>query len=388
MTVDQNDPDMNIAITIQSESSASPTPPPTESFFASQKKYAEEVSEKAVSALDATRRRGDIWGKAVLSLGTSLITALGIGTVIDVFPVEDSGGRLAVVVMLIAFSAAVGGVIAVGLALTRINEPVVMEIDMERTYALHGQESRIVGKIYNRFATVNGTSTLERYARMGMAIERVKTELDSLPASSSGIDANTKSEIIEEFWKPRAKNPDERTAASAQFDRLVAELTNDATAKRATERAGMVRSEVRATMNSAAVALTRHRVVSSISSNLTKVGIFAIPLGLVVALVAADFAKANGVRRSTEIGENKACVELVEAAKKQGVTVDDNCTKIILPSPSDDAESTSVPVLDYDRQSRVAAWNSVLDGYSKCFNDTKVVDKAGICDPILNRGIG
>lgn len=383
MAVNQDEPDINIALTMSTVSANTPSPQ-VDSFFKSQTKYAEKVSEQAVTDLDASRRRGDIWGKAVLSIGTTLVTGLGIGTLVNVFPVEDGGGIAAVVIAVVLFALAVGGVIIVGLAVSKINEPIVMRLDMDtNTEGMDAKDQTIVKEVYGRFAKVNGRPTLEQYARYGMAVERIKTELDSLPPNTP-IDDLTAAYIVWEFWKPTSVA--KWNAAEAELCRIVAELTQSATTTRALERAAMIRAEVKATMASASVALARHRVVAAITGLGTIFGLLIIPLGLVGALIAADFANSNGSRRSTEIAENKSCVELVEAAQKQGVTVVENCAKVVLPTKPPNSDPT--PVSDYDRLARVAKWNAVLDQYSTCFRDSKVVDKVAVCDPILDRGVG
>lgn len=83
-------------------------------------------------------------------------------------------------------------------------------------------------------------------------------------------------------------------------------------------------------MDAASLAVARHRVVSAIRNRRTKCALGAIPNYLVVALMAADFANANGSRPLDKIKESKECVALVQVAKKQGVVVAGDCTRVDL----------------------------------------------------------
>ncbi|MCK0519309.1 hypothetical protein [Williamsia sp. DF01-3] len=373
----QPDPDINIAVTMTKEEPDGPTP--QASFFNQQKDYAEKVSERAVAALDGARGRGDIWGKSVLALGTTLVTGLGVGTLVTIFPIKDWYGVGGVVVAIVAFAVAVWGVITVGNAVTSIGEPIVMETDMDTSPEYGGQVQ--VKKIYDRFAKVNGATTLDEYSREALVIERIRTELEK-HGDDWEFPEELKRTIIRNIWKVARKKPIPRTVRD-QYDQLHAEVTNKETRDDALKRAAAIRAEVRATMNSASVALARHKVVSTIKEPLTIVALAAIPLGLVVALMAADFVRSNGTGPKELIESNKACVELVEAARKQGMVVSDGCKKVELP-PTQTPPSKPQPA-DPVQEARSKALASLVDQYNKCITNPELTPPDRLnCDNILN----
>lgn len=371
-----NSPDFQVAVTLANASLGEP--PPQASFFDDQKRYAEKVSEGAVAALDNTRGRGDAWGKSVLAIGTTLVTALGVGTVVSVFPISDERGALAIAVAVLAFSIAIYGVISVGQAVSSISAPIIMELSSDSDLA-EEDEKGIVKEIYDRFAKLNGKSTLRDYAFEALAIERIKTEIAKLPVGEVGLRETKRNEILSEL-NAASKSTNTRD----QLDRLIVEVADPARSDDALKRAAAIRAEIRAVMNSAAVALARQNVFDTINTTHTKLALAAIPVGLVIALMAADYASSNGTEPKELVEFNQACVDLMKAAKEQGMEITENCDKVSLPDDQEEPEAEPLPA-DPVQDARSKALAALVEQYEICISDPRAnLEVRASCDQILD----
>lgn len=202
------------AVLRPAEDSPEDSEPKQISFYAEQKKNADATGERYEDAMDKMRRRADLWGKTVLSIGTSVVTAFGIAKVVEVEISWYAAG------VLISCVIAAWAVVFVGTRLTKVNEPVVMRANLACIQPpLAVSEIPEAQGVYDRFCRLNAVSSIDEYAAIATTIEVTLEKFELNPA-----------------WSPRSEELD------AFADEVVARLPDDSTLmSRAIATAGVAR---------------------------------------------------------------------------------------------------------------------------------------------------
>lgn len=329
--------DIDVSIT---RSAKSKLEAPMSTFYKDQQKSTVEAARTFEEAIDSIRKRGDVWGKGVLGIGTTLITAIGIEKLVDLLPVgDDWQGRVAIGCVGLGFVVAVGCVVWIGITLARVNEPLVMRANIDDIQTLRrakkvkkvkkakgsanpssdnatkykpvqlaaatkdvpGSEYNDVDTIYERFKVINGEDSVNSYLGVAVVLELALTLIEEGVQKNDCIIYGKVEERLRPYKmnRPRALN-------------LIQFAISDPV--KAAERASYVRADVRLVMSNAAAVVVRRRMVEATSNTWTKVFLFVIPIALVGALVAADWAKSTH-----DLEEQKACVDIAAVIAEKGV---------------------------------------------------------------------
>jgi len=135
-------------------------------------------------SLESLRTRTDTSAKALATLGTAGLTAIGIEKVADVFPYPD-GGWPFVALALVSFVAMIGVIVAftrrlhnAGAALRTSSDPARMSDDPD--------EQQEISEVYTRTATLNGEESLSAYEGQAHALER-QADAENDSATRQGL---------------------------------------------------------------------------------------------------------------------------------------------------------------------------------------------------------
>jgi hypothetical protein len=133
------------------------------------------AADELRTVTEGIRSRTDLTAKALGGIGTTLVTAIGLTKLGDVFPIPPGFRSLGwPIVAPLAF---VGMGIAVGGLTFRFwsaSEPVVMASDPEKCTNLDSDErNRFVRPIYDEVAALNGVGSLSAYERRAQRLRRI-----------------------------------------------------------------------------------------------------------------------------------------------------------------------------------------------------------------------
>jgi len=147
---------------------------------------AESISEKLHDRFrdgsDRIRQRADLTAKTLGGLGTTVLTALGIAKLGDVFPVPQGPPIMAALALPLSFLVMAAVVGFFTYRLWRLNEPIVLASDVELMEDLRNGESERVQKIYLRAATLNRAPSLAAYEARAHQLERIAQRSDDAAA--------------------------------------------------------------------------------------------------------------------------------------------------------------------------------------------------------------
>jgi hypothetical protein len=250
------------------------------------------------ASADKVRERADRTAKGVAGIGTTVLTAIGIASVADVFPAPHNprcSWWSALAIMVGAFLALAGGIAFFTNRLWKLNQPITITPDPERmkqTKAIEGSEYDEVKELFDRQARSLGAETLAMYD------------------------------------------------ARAQRYGRIAEWAAPEDEKRFSAKACAMIAEVQAVEARARSMLVRKRAKGAISD---KKAFFAY-FGFVVAIVAygmsADYLKAV---RGDDVTTAKSCADAQEAGVQHLPTICNNW-KISAKKPPTPAEAVAAAV--------------------------------------------
>jgi hypothetical protein len=137
--------------------------------------------QRAIDAIDATRKRTDATAKVVGGLGTSAVTAVGIAKFADVFPFPPDQD-LAVAGLLIGFVAMAAVIAHFTGRLWAVNANIVMKSDPDEMDDVDPAEREVVRVVYQQVADLNQAPTLRAYEARRFRLLRTAGRVESGPA--------------------------------------------------------------------------------------------------------------------------------------------------------------------------------------------------------------
>lgn len=256
---------------------------------------AAEQTARLGGALEKIRGRTDITAKALATVGTAAVTAIGYTKFADVFPYDGSQWFA-----LVGLGAgALLMVVAVILSVQRFSgagETVVTTPDVEETSELNGcdeAERGLIEKVYERTAELNGADSLRAYQLRGHRFDRIAE---------------------------RAEEP------------LAAKLRS---------RAGQISAEVIATETQASLYVVRKRAVAAVFGWQTLALIATFIVGWYALAVSADALESE---RTDQTKVATACAEAREKPKIVESRLPDICGEAPAADPA--SEPTAASIVD------------------------------------------
>jgi hypothetical protein len=149
-------------------------------------KMASEQATRLSAALEKVRGRTDLTAKGLATVGTAAVTAIGYTKFADVFP-YDGNQWLALVGL---GAGALLMVVAVIVAVTRFSgagETVITTPDIDETVELNecdNDERKLVERVYERTARLNGARSLRAYQLRGHRFDRLAEWADDPTAAN------------------------------------------------------------------------------------------------------------------------------------------------------------------------------------------------------------
>jgi hypothetical protein len=226
----------------------------------------EKLNERFRDSSDGIRQRADLTAKALGGVGTTVLAAIGIVKLGDLWPFPSGGAIWAFFLMPFSFlvMALVLGFFT--FRLWRLNQPIVLYADVELMDDLRGGEKRRVKEIYDREARLNRASSLAAYVARSYQLERI------------------------------------------------ADRSDDATAKRLREAAAGIANDVLATEAKAQLVVIRERASRAVGDIGALLGYSAFVLAvLVFAVSAAELAYVH----AGQISNAKSCADAQKAGASQ-----------------------------------------------------------------------
>jgi hypothetical protein len=267
------------------------------------------------AGIEAVRARTDVAAKAVASLGTAGISAIGVAKFADVFPYHGPGWALAAV---IAGFFAMGVAVAVLTArLWRTQQPIVVGSDIARMVDTREvRDFSVLDKLRNWLGR-----------KIGRPTQAIRSER----------------ELVEDVYDDMTvlNDVDSLRAYEARGRRLgrVARRVEPDAGKKLLAEADQIRAEVMAVQIRAAHAVIRRRAGKAVRGLWTIVAFLVFLLGLAGVALGADSLEAK--RTEQDIGFFKSCAEahttgVVEAA------LPDDCPDVEVPpeAPTDQPQQS------------------------------------------------
>ncbi len=227
-------------------------------------KRAADQSERFRAAADQIRQRTDTTVKALGTVGTAAVAAIGYAELADVFPWAGPGWAILLIVL-----GPVAMIAAVVLLIHRfedVSKTIATSSDKQRTKELNGlgeEDQAEVAKVYEQAAILNEVPSLQAYEARAHRFERIADSLN--PATDSA----------------------RREELRAQAD--------------------LIHAEVLATQNRAAAFVLRRRAKNALFSRETIAWLALFVAGWYLTALAADVIES---RRSGEIALAKSCAEV------------------------------------------------------------------------------
>ena len=243
---------------------------------------ANEQQKRFRDAADKIRSRADLTAKGLGALGTTVLTAIGITKVGDLFPAKaELRWLVGVAFVLVGFAAMTFVLGFFTRRLWRVNEPIFLAADEKRMPDLdkHSPKGTTpeldrVTEIYGGMADLNDVPSLRAYELRGHRWERI-----------------------------------------AERER------NEKRAKELQIRAALLRAEVLATETRALAVLVRDRASRAIADSRAVAAYAAFVIGVVLFAAGADWLESN---RTDEVALARSCGD----ARKAGATeLPDPCTE-------------------------------------------------------------
>jgi hypothetical protein len=141
---------------------------------------------RSKEALDRLRQRADTTAKAFGGLATTLITAIGIAKIGDIFPLEVSLGPIAwAAAVFVGFALMATAIAFFTARLWRVTKPILARTDpSQMTDDLDKSERALVQKVYEDAAKARGISSIRAYGRRGNRLARIADGLDHPPSAA------------------------------------------------------------------------------------------------------------------------------------------------------------------------------------------------------------
>lgn len=261
-------------------------------------------------ASDKLRSRADLTAKAIGGIGSTVLAAVGISKLGDLFPFpeDDRGAIVAAALLILSFGAMASVVAFFTVRLWRLNEPIVLSSDPTEMSDLRGQsEIDEVEKIYKQTADLNRVPSLTAYVDRAHRLERM------------------------------------------------AERTDDETAKRYRTESEQIVNEVLATEARGGLVVIRRR-----SSNVIrdKWAFLFFAMFVIAVLVFAASADALDGKRAGEITVAKSCADAKEAGALDWPEI---CDQYLIPKGDSSAEVPATPAQEADQ-----TLESVAAAYVRC----------------------
>jgi len=281
-------------------------------FFQSQRAMADAATKQSDDATEQSRRRADLWGKSLLTVGTSVLTALGVGKLADFLPQQGATEQISAVVLLII---ALGAVMIIGIRFSRVSTPIIMRLNVD-DIDVKGAERDDIAKIYQRFCDLNGVSTVTEYAAIATIIEATFTKLanegvttDDLPR----MDADGTATYAQRITTDLGADPQILKAGDSHGrDELIRSYVKYTLAypALAQEKAALVRAEVRWVASTATAAVVRRRAVNATAGRSSVAALACIPIGILGAVVITYFTGNAQATRTQHWSDVKTCLDV------------------------------------------------------------------------------
>jgi hypothetical protein len=165
---------------------------------------ARAVKEEKVysDALDALRKRSDLAAKAIGGVGTSVIGALGVATLTDIWPPGEPWW--AVTLLIAGFVLMAVGVIGFAMRIWKAQQPFVIGSGDEGS-DLDEDERLLAGRISDEVAHFRDVESLHAYQARGERFERVAIRLKPTQAELAARVLERSAVILAEVSEARMK---------------------------------------------------------------------------------------------------------------------------------------------------------------------------------------
>jgi hypothetical protein len=234
---------------------------------------ASDLNDRFRDAGETVRKRADTTAKALIALGTTVLTAVGIAKFSDVFPSPPGSGKpwdqgvvWATVILIASFVAMAFTVVFFTIRLWRVSETLVMSSDPDEITGLRDGERPLVDLVYKQVSDAENVQSLAAYE-----------------------------------------------ARADRFDRI-ADQTEGAEAERLSNEATLIRTEVVTTLGRAGLVVLRQRTANAIKGKLA-VSVYILFLAAIIG-----FGLSSDWLDSARAGETKVATDCA-AAEKGGAKV-------------------------------------------------------------------
>jgi hypothetical protein len=246
-------------------------------------KLASDLNDRWRDAVETVRKRADTSSKALLALGTTALTAIGIAKFSDVYPrPPGEGADRAIIFLIVSFVAMALAIVLFTLRLARSSEPLVMSSDPDEIIDIRGRpkEREQVDLVYNQVADAHNVSSLASFE-----------------------------------------------AHADQLDRIAGRTSDQNEATRLRDEATLIRTEVVAALGRAALAVLRYRSGKALK------GFWAIVLYLTFFVGLITFGLSADWLDSARAGEAKVATDCAAAQKGGATTTPPICDQYLTTTP-------------------------------------------------------
>jgi hypothetical protein len=245
-------------------------------------KLAADLNDRWRDAVEAVRKRADTTAKALLALGTTALTALGIAKFSDIYPrPPGDGAKWVIAVLIVSFLAMAFVIVFFTVRVYRLSETLVMASDPDEITDLRGDDERDqVDKVYNQVAAEKNVRSLAAYE-----------------------------------------------ARAERLDRIAARISDADEVARLRDEATLIRTEVVTAAGRAALAVLRYRAGRVIKS------FWAWVMYLVFFAAVIGFGFSSDWLDSARAGETKVATECAAAQKGGATTTPPICDQYLTTTP-------------------------------------------------------
>jgi hypothetical protein len=147
---------------------------------------ARENATRSKEALDKLRQRADTTAKAFGALATSLLTAVGVAKIGDVFPLESSNRAWTWAgALFVGFGLMAAAIAFFTARLWRVSNPILAHVDPDRMKDyLSKSELALVKEVYKEARQRWSVPSVRAYARRGRRLERIADRLNHEPSAA------------------------------------------------------------------------------------------------------------------------------------------------------------------------------------------------------------
>ena len=226
---------------------------------------AAKLHERFRDATEDVRKRADLAAKGLAGLGSTALAAIGLAKIGDLFPFPPSHdeAQLAAFFLVVTFLGMAAGLAFFTYRLWKLNQPIVLNPDVNKMSDLTELEKREVRRIYQ-----------------GMA---ARNEVESFPAFAARIDRL----------------------------RRIAARVGENEAKRYSAQADEIEAEVLYTQSRAAFVVIRRRAANAIADRMAAVVYGLLAVSILIFASSADYLESE---RTSALAVAKECAALRTAA--------------------------------------------------------------------------